>query len=165
MKTIGILSDTHLLSCDQNFVAKVSHTFAGCDTIIHAGDLTDLSILTAFSGKEVIAVHGNMCNRSCQEILPEYRMVDIDGYSIGICHGAGNRHNIEARMLMLFPEADCIIFGHTHSAACHTVGTTLVINPGTFMATGRYGAPGTYAILQTGPDGLKASIREVPLSL
>ncbi|SHO46146.1 metallophosphoesterase family protein [Desulfopila aestuarii] len=162
MTSIGILSDTHLVSCDNDFLHRITHAFNGCDIIIHAGDLTDVAILKAFSGKNVYAVHGNMCNLTTQKALPEYRTLIQDGYTIGICHGAGNRHNIEDRMFTLFPQADCIVYGHTHLAVCHTVGTTLFINPGSFQSTGRYGAQGTYGILQINDDGLHGAIHELP---
>lgn len=164
MSTIGILSDTHLLHCDENFRRRCAHAFSGCDIIAHAGDLTDISVLAAFSGKDVYAVHGNMCNHITQKSLPEYCTFSVDGYTIGLCHGAGSRHNIEDRMLAFFPYVDCIIYGHTHAAVCHSIGTTLVINPGSFQATGRYGAQGTYALLETRDNGLHGSIHELPIS-
>ena len=58
---IGILSDTHLNSCTDSFRRQVNTVYAECSIILHAGDLPNISILEAFSGKEVHAVHGNMC--------------------------------------------------------------------------------------------------------
>jgi putative phosphoesterase len=161
MTTIGILSDTHITSCDSAFLQTVRDVFSECDIIIHAGDLTDHNILEAFNGKQVFAVHGNMCTSLTQKTLPTHREVIIEGYTFGICHGAGNRHNIEDRMFDLFPTADCIIYGHTHIAKCHKIGSTLMINPGSFQSTGRYGASGTYALLAISDTGLQACIYEL----
>lgn len=161
MIRIGILSDTHLSSCDPSFVTTVQTVFAQCQAIIHAGDMTDISLLDAFAGREIYAVHGNMCNRKTRNALPEHRTVTLGGYTIGICHGAGARHNIEDRMYDLFPLADCIVYGHTHQAVCHRIGSTLIVNPGSFQATGRYGAPGTYALLTITADGLDATLHEL----
>ena len=61
----GILSDTHLTKVNQEFLQRVEHCFADCDVIIHAGDLVDLSLLDAFQGKTVHAVHGNCCTTNC----------------------------------------------------------------------------------------------------
>lgn len=162
MITIGILSDTHLSRCEASFVNTVKNVFDRCKVIIHAGDMTDLSLLEAFDDKEVYAIHGNMCNDKTRSVLPEHRTVTVGGYTIGICHGAGPRHNIEDRMFDLFPLADCIVYGHTHQAVCHHIGSTLLINPGSFRATGRYGAPGTYALLTITADGLRATLHELP---
>lgn len=163
MRTIGILSDTHQSLPDEHFQARADRAFGHCDTIIHAGDLTDISLLDIFTGKDVFAVHGNMCNGPTRQQLPESRILTLEGYTIGLCHGAGNRITIEERMLALFPDADCIIFGHTHTQTCHWFGSTLLINPGSFQATGRYGSQGCFAILRLDTSGLSASLHELDL--
>ena len=152
---IGILSDTHIAQFTEQFRRNCANAFSGCDTIIHAGDLTDISILSAFAGKDVHGVYGNMCNQATRQLLPETKMIYLHGYSIGICHGAGPRHNIEERLLELFPESDCIVYGHTHIPTCHKTGNTLFINPGSFQGTGNYGAPGTYGLLHIETGCLK----------
>ncbi|TKB12202.1 metallophosphoesterase family protein [Desulforhopalus sp. IMCC35007] len=163
MYTIGIISDTHLQQPDHFFLENCVNAFKNCDAIIHAGDLTDHSILSVFSGKTVYAVRGNMCNLQTQRTLPERKTVSIKGYTIGISHGAGPRHNIEERVYEMFPEADCIIYGHTHIPVCHYYGTTLLINPGSFQSTSRYGGPGTYALLQIDSNGLHGSLHNLPV--
>ncbi|MGB3209903.1 MAG: metallophosphoesterase family protein [Desulforhopalus sp.] len=164
MLTVGILSDTHLEKVDESFVRKCVTVFDGCDAIIHAGDLTDIAILSVFKGKDIHAVSGNMCNRPTKQSIPETKQIILEGYSIAITHGhnAGPRHSIEEKVFERFPEADCIIFGHTHEAVCRTFGSTLLINPGSFSGTGRHGAAGTYAILHIDNKGLKALIHTVP---
>ncbi len=164
MPTIGILSDTHRISCDDTFRSHINIAFSTCDTIIHAGDLTELSLLDIFSDKTLYAVHGNMCSETTRRTLPEHRMIEYNDYTIGVCHGAGNRYNIEDRMMELFPEVDCIVYGHTHNPVCHKLGSTLIINPGSFQFTGRYGAPGTYGILKVTQKGLIGRLYELPMS-
>ncbi|MEK6201858.1 MAG: metallophosphatase family protein [Desulfobulbaceae bacterium] len=165
---VGILSDTHLNSCPESFRQQIDTIFADCTIILHAGDLTDISILEAFSGKEVHAVHGNMCNMGSQKLLPGSKLISIGGYRIGLCHGAwGPRHTIEERVWAIFPEADCIVYGHSHQAVCHRVGAVLFINPGTFQSTGPHGSPGSYAILQIDEHSnkdkaLQATIHQAP---
>jgi hypothetical protein len=165
---VGILSDTHLNSCPDSFRKQIDSIFAECTIILHAGDLTDISVLEAFSGKEVHAVHGNMCNLGSQKLLPESKLISIGGYRIGLCHGAwGPRHTIEERVWAIFPEADCIVYGHSHQAVCHQVGAVLFINPGTFQSTGPHGSPGSYAILQIDvhankDKALQATIHQAP---
>jgi len=165
MTIVGILSDTHINSANDAFLRHCTEAFAGCDVIIHAGDLTNISILAAFKGKVIHAVSGNMCDRNTQQTLPKEKMITIDRYSIGVSHGAGPRHNIEERVFERFPEASCIIYGHSHIPVCHTIGKTLFINPGSFQGTGRYGATGTYAILQINHKGLTGAIHSLPSQL
>jgi putative phosphoesterase len=165
IRTIGILSDTHLNSAGKLFQEQVAACFGSVDLILHAGDLTSPSILKAFGDREVLAVHGNMCDRRSQTTLPAQRVLEIEGFTIVLLHGhAFGYSNLEERVFTAFGEADCIVYGHTHRAVCHRLGGVLFINPGSFTAPGRHGAPPTYALLRVGEE-LTGEIREVaPLS-
>lgn len=161
MTRIGILSDTHLSQPLPWFIKRVKEAFQDCSIILHAGDLTDLSVLDVFKGKIIHAVHGNMCLNSSRQNLPTSKLITIEGYTIGLCHGAGARHNIEERMWDLFPTVNCIVYGHSHIPVNHRVANTLFINPGSFQSTGRYGAPGSYAILTIDNDGLHGTLHQL----
>ena len=162
MTRIGILSDTHLNRPDELFVAQVKACFSDIPVIIHAGDLTSSSILKVFGDKEVYAVHGNMCDHSSRATLPPSRILKIDRFELVVVHGYGFGYaDIEDHLYNEFGTADCIIYGHTHSPACHSIGDVLMINPGSFGSTGRFGSPGTYAILEVGQK-LSGKIMNVP---
>jgi len=160
----GILSDTHRTEADSRFHRLLERCFSDCAIIIHAGDLTDISILDAFADKTVYAVHGNMCRGKAQHVLPRATTFSLGGFTIGLTHGAGLGRDIEAALWDLFPDVDCVIYGHTHQPVRHRQAGRLIINPGSFQATGRWGAPGTYAILEAG-DTLTGVIAEVPNQL
>jgi hypothetical protein len=157
----GILSDTHLSVVDNDYKALVARCFGDCDVIIHAGDLTNIKVLEAFSDKEVHGVHGNMCDASSYRTLPREKTFKLLHYTIGLTHGAHLGHDIELNLWNLFSNVDCMIYGHTHRPVCHYQGGILIINPGCFKSTGKYGSPGTYAILEAG-EYLEGSIHEVP---
>lgn len=157
----GVLSDTHLHYPDDLFIQRVQHCFRSCEVIIHAGDLTSLSVLEAFQGKAVHAVCGNMCDSEVRSRFPEQTLFPIGRFTIGLTHGANLGSNIEDALWRIFPEANCVIFGHTHRPLCRRYGTTFFLNPGSFRSTGRYGAPGTFALLEAG-DELSARILEIP---
>lgn len=158
---IGILSDTHLSEVSDHFQAQVAACFADVDLVLHAGDLVSPKILAAFTPKEVLAVHGNMCDQAGRAALPAQRILEVGGFTIVLVHGhAFGYTNLEERLFTAFAEADCIVYGHTHRPVCHRLGGVLFINPGSFTAPGRHGAPPTYAILTVG-DGLAGEIRKV----
>lgn len=160
--TIGILSDTHLSSPTEEFIKKIDSCFAGISHIFHAGDLTDIHILDAFGEREVHAVHGNMCESSSWSALPEEKIFTIGRFTIALTHGMKYaKSQIEDRLLERYPEADCIIYGHTHVPVCHTIGQALLLNPGSFMGGSRYGAPATYALLEVGQT-LRGTIHALP---
>lgn len=158
---IGILSDTHIAQPTPDFEKQIRACFADTPIIIHAGDLTEAAILKVFADKEIHAVHGNMCSMTARQALPTRKTISINNFTIGIIHRCGNDYDFEDSLLNEFEAVNCIVYGHTHRPACHRTGDVLYINPGSFMATGRYGARGTYAILELG-ESIRAAIYEVP---
>jgi uncharacterized protein len=161
IQKVGILSDTHRSSGDPAFTRAVRSAFHDCELIAHAGDLTDAGILSAFSDKQVYAVHGNMCNAATRNLLPESLTFSVGSHLLALCHSHRSGHDREVDLLNRFAEADCIIFGHTHQAVIRRFGTILLINPGSFLGTGRYGSPGSYAILTIAESSLNAEIIEL----
>jgi putative phosphoesterase len=160
---IGILSDTHLTTTTPQFQELARLAFSDCEIIIHAGDITNCAILDTFSEKTVHAVHGNMCSTSTLLHFPQKKLIRIGNYTIGLCHGTGLRYNIEDRMWALFPETDCIIYGHTHQPVCEKKGNILFINPGSFQYNGAFGAPASYAILHIDDYSLHANLHTMSL--
>lgn len=162
---IGVLSDTHLHNATDQFKKIASQCFHDVSIIFHAGDLTNISVLEVFNDKEVHAVHGNMCNASSFNALPEKKVVHIGTHKIAITHGMQYpiKHGsfIEDQLLLDFTHADCIIYGHTHVPVCHNIGPVLMMNPGSFRPTGPHGAPGTFGILEIDTT-LRGKIFEVP---
>ena len=158
---IGILSDTHMIRPNDAFRNQVDRCFADTSIILHAGDLTDLSVLDVFRNKELYAVHGNMCHGSARNSLPRRQVVEVGGFRIGLTHGMGMHHHIEDHLIRLFDDVDCIVSGHTHRPSCHRLYGILFVNPGSFLGSGPYGSPGTYAVMEVG-DSLSCEIFEVP---
>ncbi|MGW8287296.1 MAG: metallophosphoesterase family protein [Desulfobulbales bacterium] len=155
MITIGVLSDTHLIETDRWFNEKVERCFADTDIILHAGDLTSLSVLESFTGKTIHAVHGNMCSPKTRESLPASKIIEVEGFRLALVHGAGYLPNIEDRLYDAFAPIDGIVFGHTHRPACLRYGPTLLVNPGSFTVTG------TYAIIKISQENMEARIHMI----
>ncbi len=118
--------------------------------------------MKAFAGKEIHAVHGNMCSMATRQVLPTRKTVTINDFTIGIIHSSGYDYDFEDYLLNEFAPVDCIVYGHTHRPVCQKTGDVLYINPGSFVATGRHGACGTYAVLELG-DEVRAAIYALPI--
>ena len=157
MIRIGILSDTHLHAPDDRFRQALERAFPDVALILHAGDLTDITILDGFAGKELIAVHGNMCVTDTRTRLPAQRTVHIAGWTIGLTHGNGPGMGIEERVMDLFPQADCIVFGHSHRPLCRRYGARLLVNPGSFGSGSASSA--TCAIMEIDSAAIRVEIR------
>ncbi len=89
---------------------------AEADAILHAGDFTQAAVLEALKtlGPPVLAVHGNVDEAALRERLPEQRVESFDGARIAMLHDAGPRAGRLARMRGRFPDADALVFGHSH---------------------------------------------------
>ena len=155
MIIIGVLSDTHLIQADKWFYAKAQQCFADTDIIMHAGDLTSLSVLEPFAGKTIHAVHGNMCSPKTRDTLPASKIITLENFRLALVHGAGYMPNIADRLYDAFAPIDCIVYGHTHKPVCQRYGPTLMVNPGSFTVTG------TYAIITVAQESMEARIHTI----
>jgi putative phosphoesterase len=155
MITVGVLSDTHLIQADKWYKEKAQLCFADADIILHAGDLTSLSVLDVFAGKTVHAVHGNMCGPKTRNVLPASRIIEVGKFRLALTHGAGYMPNIEDRLYDAFAPVDCIVYGHTHRPVCQRYGPTLMVNPGSFTIAG------TYAIITVEQNSMEAGILSI----
>jgi putative phosphoesterase len=141
---IGVLSDTHLKKPTDQFKRLIELYFADVDKIFHLGDFTDWSVTEYLSSqKELVAVCGNMDPPRIRETLPAKRVIHLEGFAIGLIHGAGPPFGIEARIRDEFDAIDAIVYGHSHTPASHWVKKTFFFNPGSpirsFMARGTLG--------------------------
>lgn len=132
---IGVISDTHESGPVEELKSISYDIFADVSLILHAGDITRLSVLEAFSGKEVVAVSGNMDRYDVTSSLPEKRVLELGGYRIGLIHGWGSSRGIEKRIMACFDDVHVIVYGHTHKAANHINNGILMFNPGAYSGT------------------------------
>jgi uncharacterized protein len=85
------------------------------DLIVHAGDLMTMAVLRELETYgEVVAVHGNVDDAELRAALPASAAVEAEGATIAITHDAGPAKGRLARMRRRFPEADAVVFGHSH---------------------------------------------------
>ncbi len=154
MIKIGVISDTHLQRPDKRIIEIAKTYFKDVSFVIHAGDLVELEILSAFHPKEVKAVCGNMDSPHVRKKLPESIVISVGKFKIGVTHGSGSPYGIEERVLRKFSKVDCIIYGHTHTPKYEKIGEVIFLNPGS--ANNFYG-PDSLAILKVG-DEISAEI-------
>lgn len=132
---IGVISDTHLSKPTESLYNLTESIFKDVSMVLHAGDLTRISILDAFSGKEVVAVCGNMDHYEVIQTLPTKEIINIKGYRIGLIHGWGSPRKLVDKIIDAFMDVDAIVYGHTHKAANYIKNGILMFNPGAFSGT------------------------------
>jgi hypothetical protein len=132
IQTVGVIADTHLQGPTRELADLLQGPFRDADVILHAGDITEMSVLDAFAGKEVIAVCGNMDSPSVRERLPSKRVWKAGKFRIGLIHGWGGKQGVEARVREEFAGVDCLVYGHTHVSASRREDGLYFFNPGSF---------------------------------
>lgn len=131
---IGVISDTHMSKPTPELYELQQTVFADVSMILHAGDLTEIEVLEAFSGKEVVAVSGNMDSRIIRNLLPSKKVLEIQGFRIGLTHGWGNTFGMPKKVVGAFDEVDAIVYGHTHRPDNEIREGILFFNPGAFYS-------------------------------
>ena len=127
---IGIISDTHIPHFKKLPVAIWEH-FAGVELIIHAGDLSVLSVISKLETiAPVVAVQGNIEEDEVVLKLPIKREVVVGFCRIGIVHILGDSHNRVKVARQEFPDAHCVVFGHSHIPWNEDRDGQLLFNPG-----------------------------------
>jgi uncharacterized protein len=127
---IGIISDTHIPHFKKLPDAIWEH-FAGVELIIHAGDLSVLSVMKELETiAPVVAVQGNVEEDEVIHTLPIKREIVVGHCRIGIVHILGDSHNRERIARQEFPNARVVIFGHSHIPWNEERNSLLLFNPG-----------------------------------
>lgn len=130
---IGVVSDTHMPARARELTARCREVLGACDVIVHAGDHADAASLAALRaiGPQVVAVHGNVDGEDLRRALPGTAELDAGGARIAVVHDAGPKEGRLRRMRRRFPDADAVVFGHSHIPLVERDADGFVIvNPG-----------------------------------
>jgi hypothetical protein len=129
---IGVISDTHIPQAALQIPQEIYNAFKGIDLILHAGDLTEISVLTELKKlAETHAVCGNMDEAEVREILPDKKIIEVEKFTIGLIHGNGPPFNLISKVRKEFlQKVDVIVFGHSHSPVNEVREGILFFNPG-----------------------------------
>jgi len=130
IRKIGVISDTHVPHFKKLPEAIWEH-FNGVELIIHAGDLSVLSVITELETiAPVVAVQGNVEEDEVMLKLPIKREIVVGHCRIGVVHILGDSHNRTRVARQEFPEARVVVFGHSHIPWNQDVEGQLLFNPG-----------------------------------
>ena len=155
---LGVIADTHGLLRPEVFQA-----FAKVDHILHAGDVGPPDLLTELETlAPVTAVYGNTDGMELRSRLPQVAAMELDGFDIVLTHGDQLGSPTPERLNQAFPDAQIIIYGHTHKPVLTTVDVVVtVMNPGG-AGHRRFGLPPSVGILELEP-GIPPRGRLLPL--
>ncbi|MDX2121630.1 MAG: metallophosphoesterase family protein [Gemmatimonadota bacterium] len=156
---LGIIADTHGLLRPEVF-----DVFAQVDLILHAGDIGSLDLLAELEAiAPVLAVYGNCDGWDIRARVPQVLERRIEGLDLVLTHGDQLGSPTPAGLHHLWPEADIIVFGHTHRPLLTTIDVVrTVMNPGG-AGHRRFDLPASVGIMEL-EAGLPPRARLVPLT-
>ena len=144
---LGIIADTH-----GHLPNPVLDVLKRVDHIIHGGDIGTIDILLELEAlAPVTAVYGNMDGFDIRSRCPEVAKIELEDFYITVTHGDRFVSPTPAKLHKAFPEAEIIVFGHTHRPLLELVDRTItVMNPGSAGAP-RHGIPPSVGIMELEP--------------
>jgi putative phosphoesterase len=129
---IAVLADTHLPRGSRRLPDACVELGCAADLIVHAGDFTTAGALVELEslGTPLAAVHGNVDDAELRRLLPAERVVEAAGARIGLVHDAGPARGRLERLRDRFPDADAVVFGHSHAPLNEEADGFQIFNPG-----------------------------------
>jgi uncharacterized protein len=127
-----VLADTHVRRGSSRRLPDAAYDhLLRADVVLHAGDVLIPELLDELSGfAPVRAVLGNN-DHELLGLLPERRIEVLDGVRVAMVHDSGPTKGRAARMRRWFPDADAVVFGHSHQPEVGAgVEGQLLLNPG-----------------------------------
>ncbi len=159
---LAILADTHMPRGARRLPECCLELCAEADLILHAGDFAELSVLEELRAiRPVVGVRGNVDSAELRSLLPESVVFEAGGAQLAMLHDSGPRRGRIERMRARFPEADAVVFGHSHLPLHETSEGFQIFNPGS--PTERRRAPAHTMGIATAADG-RVSFKLVELS-
>jgi uncharacterized protein len=160
---IVVLSDTHAPRRWKSCPSAVAAQLRGADLILHAGDVCTAAVLDELAQyAPVTAVVGN---NDAPDVAAwgaaETAALTLEGLPAAMIHDSGPAAGRLPRMRARFPEAELVVFGHSHIPLDAAGDNLRIFNPGS--PTDRRRQPhGTLGVLHVADAALvEARIVEV----
>lgn len=116
MLRVAVLADTHAPRFWKAVPAAVAAQLEHVDLILHAGDVCTPDVLDELAA--YAPVHVVLGNNDGPDVAawgaPEALELDLDGLRVAMIHISGDKSGRAARMRRRFPDADLVVFGHSH---------------------------------------------------
>jgi uncharacterized protein len=129
---VAILADTHAPRRWKACPPRVAEHLRDADVILHAGDVCTAGVLDELAG--YAPVHAVLGNNDGPDVAawgaPETLELDLAGVRVAMIHDSGPADGRAARMRRRFPNADLVVFGHSHIPMDRTHAGVRIFNPG-----------------------------------
>jgi putative phosphoesterase len=161
---IVAISDTHAPRRWKSCPPRVAAHLRGASLILHAGDVCTASVLDELA--EYAPVHAVLGNNDGPDVAawgaPETLSLDLGELRVAMIHDSGASAGRLRRMRHRFPDADLVVFGHSHIPLDESADGLRIFNPGS--PTDRRRQPhGTIGLL-TVAEGRLTAAQLVPVT-
>jgi putative phosphoesterase len=177
---IGVIADTHIPDLRRSLPARVMDIFSSVEIVLHAGDITELSVLQQLQEQVSLtfAVYGESDSAEVRGFLQESQVLEFGGLRVGLIHGQRDaRTELGARLARLlrretytpeyfqylagrFSNVDAIVFGHTHVPHAKIHDGIFFFNPGSINP---YQGEASVGLLEINLRGIRGRI--IPLAV
>jgi uncharacterized protein len=128
-----LMADTHIPHRARDLPGQLWEAVDEADVVVHAGDWVCVELLDALLARahRLIGVVGNNDGPPLCARLPEIATAELGGVRLAVVHETGSARGREQRCAARFPNADILVFGHSHIPWDTTAPTGLrLLNPG-----------------------------------
>ena len=142
----------------------IQQAVRGAEWVVHCGDFTGIEVLEEIRRltPNFVGVFGNTDPANIRRQLPHQVVLEIEGRRIVVIHPpwGGHPDGLERELARRFPDADAILFGHTHEPCKVKINDTLLLNPGQGYAS--FMVPASMATLTVSRSELRAELLTLP---
>ena len=156
---ILVISDTHVRAF-RELSEGIQQAVRGAECVVHCGDFTSMGVLEELRRltPHFVGVFGNADPGNIRHQLPHQTAFEVEGRRIVVIHPhwGGHPDGLENELALRFPDADAILFGHTHEPCNMKINDILLLNPGQGYAS--FMVPASMAILTVSHSELRAKL-------
>lgn len=129
---VAVVSDTHAPRFWTSMPDRVAAELGDADVILHAGDVCTPSVLDELA--KIAPVHVVLGNNDGPDVgawgAPETLEITLAGVRFSMIHDSGPKQGRAGRMRRRFPDADVVVFGHSHIPWDTETDGQRLFNPG-----------------------------------
>ncbi|WP_460843680.1 metallophosphoesterase family protein [Nocardioides marmoraquaticus] len=167
---MAVLADTHAPRFWKGCPPGVAEHLRGVDLVLHAGDVCRADVLDELATyAPVLVVLGNNDGADVAAWagagpagVPEVLETELAGVQVAMLHDSGPAKGRGPRLRRRFPDADLVVFGHSHIPWDETTDGQRALNPGSPTDKRRQPRP-TMALLELA-DGRVVTAEVVPVA-
>jgi putative phosphoesterase len=128
-----LIADTHVPQRALDLPDEVWQAVDEADLVVHAGDWVSLDLLDRLQARaDLLGCWGNNDHGvEWRRRLPEVARRTVEGVRVVVTHETGDKRTRDAFCDARFPDADLLVFGHSHIPWDSTTpGDVRLLNPG-----------------------------------